>query len=64
MSKNRKRSTTISLQDYETQVLSSIKLYTKKHKPKYATKKKYTFGLPKELTRSPVHAFYNMVAKD
>ena len=58
MSKNRKRSTTVSLQDYENQVLSSIKLHTKTHRSKYVAKKKYTFGLPPELSKSPVHSFY------
>ncbi len=59
MSKNRKRSRTRSLVSYANEGIS-------KRSPRRVFRvrvhqKKYTFGLPPELTRSPVHGFYRDV---
>ncbi len=61
MSKNRKRSRTRSLVSYANEGISR----TRKRKPRLFTIKRSkasdTFGLPSELTRSPVHGFYKFI---
>jgi len=64
MSRNRKRSKTRSLSSYHQEALSSNYLDTRKPEPKLVARKKYTFGLPRELTRSPVHGFYAYIKTD
>jgi len=61
MSKNRKRSTTRPLSSYINEGVTDNFLYRNKLRPNVITRKKYTFGLPNELTRSPVHGFYSQV---
>jgi len=64
MSKNRKRSKTRTLSSYHQEALSSKHLDTRKPEPKLMARKKYTFGLPSELVRSPVHGFYAYIKTD
>ena len=63
MSKNRKRSKTRSLVSYANECLTPQELGIKP-RPVLLQHKKYTFGLPSELTRSPVHGFYAQVKTD
>ena len=59
MSINRKRSRTRSLVSYANEGVS--KRSPRRKSRRYVYQKKYTFGLPPELTRSPVHGFYRDV---
>ena len=65
MSTNRKRNITRSLQSYFSETGLSNYLDIKKPEPKLLVQKKqYTFGLPSELIRSPVHGFYRWYTPD
>ena len=65
MSTNRKRSVTRSLQSYFSDSDIYNYLDTRKPEPKlFVQKKQYTFGLPSELIRSPVHGFYKWYTPD
>ena len=63
MSKNRKRSTTRSLQSYSNEATPRRYVRNKGQLssllPTITKKPSDSFGLPRELTRSPVHGFYS-----
>ena len=61
MSINRKRSKTRTTASYLDETHLDDYLDVRKPRPILLQRKKYTFGLPPELTRSPVHAFYKDV---
>ena len=61
MSKNRKRVKVRSNISYYNECLPNEHLDMRKPRPILLQRKKYTFGLPPELTRSPVHGFYKFV---
>ena len=61
MSINRKRSKTRTTASYLDEAHLDNHLNARKPRPILLQRKKYTFGLPPELTRSPVHGFYRDV---